>query len=142
MDISDEGLSLIKEFEKCKLEAYWDNTGKVWTIGWGHTSGVKEGDAISQSQADAFLRQDTASVARSIDRLHLRVNNNQFDALCSLCYNIGIGNFLRSTLLKKVRIDPNDLAIADEFSKHKFSGGIVLPGLVRRRAKEAQLYFA
>ena len=99
MIISKNGLDLIKHFESLQLKAY-KCSANVWTIGYGHTKNVKEGDRISQDQANCFLMQDLYSVERAIVRLvKVKLNQNQFDALCSLIFNIGISTFNTSTLL-------------------------------------------
>ena len=141
MKVSKNGLNLIKEFEGLRTTAYQDSVG-VWTIGYGHTSGVKKGQTITAAQADDFLRKDIEKVERQIALLGLNLNQNQLDALASFVFNLGYGNLLSSTLLKKMRNNVNDKTIADEFKKWKYAGGKILQGLVKRRAAEAKLYFS
>lgn len=141
MQASNKAIALIKEFEGFKANAYLCPAG-VWTIGYGTTKGVKPGMAVTKMQAEMMLENDLKRAETQLTAMLLRVNQNQFDALVSLLYNIGIGNFRSSTLLRLVRINPNDLNIADEFKKWRMAAGRVLPGLERRRAAEAALYFA
>ena len=132
---------MIKEFEGLRLRAYLC-PGGVWTIGYGHTAGVKPGMVISEAQAEEYLKADLISFERYLNGLGLALNQNQFDALISLIYNIGIGNFQKSTLLRKARINANDNSIMDEFLRWVYSKGRVLPGLQRRRLREMKLYFS
>ena len=141
MKTSPKGIALIKEFEGQRLKAYLC-PGGVWTIGYGHTAGVKPGMVISEAQAEEYLKADLISFERYLNGLGLALNQNQFDALISLIYNIGIGNFQKSTLLRKARINANDNSIMDEFLRWVYSKGRVLPGLQRRRLREMKLYFS
>ena len=141
MKTSPKGIALIKEFEGLRLKAY-KCPGGVWTIGYGHTVGVKPGMVISEAQAEEYLKADLIAFERYLNGLRLALNQNQFDALISLIYNIGIGNFQKSTLLRKARINTNDNSIMDEFLRWVYSKGRVLPGLQRRRLREMKLYFS
>ena len=141
MKTSPKGIALIKEFEGLRLKAYLC-PGGVWTIGYGHTAGVKPGMVISEAQAEEYLKADLISFERYLNGLGLALNQNQFNALISLIYNIGIGNFQKSTLLRKARINANDNSIMDEFLRWVYSKGRVLPGLQRRRLREMKLYFS
>ena len=141
MKASSKALELIKQFEGLRLKAYLC-PGGVWTIGYGHTSGVKSGMIITEAQAEEYLKADLISFERYLNGLGLALNQNQFDALISLIYNIGIGNFQKSTLLRKARINANDNSIMDEFLRWVYSKGRVLPGLQRRRLREMKLYFS
>jgi len=141
MKTSPKGIALIKEFEGLRLRAY-KCPGGVWTIGYGHTAGVKAGMVITERQAEDFLKADLIEFEKYLNDLGLAINQNQFDALISLIYNIGIGNFQKSTLLRKARVNPNDNSIMDEFLKWVYSKGRVLPGLQRRRLREMKLYFS
>ena len=141
MKTSPKGIALIKEFEVLRLKAY-KCPGGVWTIGYGHTAGVKLGVVITETQAEQFLKEDLLVFEKAVNTQNLSLNQNQFDALVSLIYNIGIGNFKKSTLLLKVRIDPGDNSIMDEFLRWVYSKGRVLPGLQRRRLREMKLYFS
>jgi lysozyme len=143
--VSERGLELIQSFEGLRLEAY-DDGGGVWTIGYGTTrypdSGepVKEGDAISQAQADEYFAADVGDFAADVGRLvHVPLSQQQFDACCSLAYNIGTGAFEKSTLLQKLNAG-DYYGAADEFLRWNKDGGVVNPGLVNRRKFERALF--
>ena len=146
MELSTKIKQKIKAWEGCGLTAYRCPAG-VWTIGYGHTSGVVSGMKITQREADEMFEKDikqfSDQVKRSLGAVPL--NNNQFDALVSLAYNIGIGRLSKSELLKKVKASPNDPTIRAEFARYVYatSNGVKrqLPGLVRRRTEEANHYF-
>lgn len=147
MMMTEEGISLIKKYEGCKLTAYKCPAG-VWTIGYGNTfyedgSTVKPGDKITQERADQLLRNILEKkFLEPIRKLIVSdINDNMFSAIVSFTYNVGIGNLKSSTLLKKVNANPNDQSISLEFKKWVKSAGKVLPGLVRRRESESDLYF-
>ena len=140
MTASPYSLLLIRQFEGLRLTAYRCPSG-IWTIGYGHTENVHKGDTITQSQADEYLRQDIEPIEAYLNNLQLNISQNQFDALTSLIFNIGISAFSRSTLLKLIRQNPNDPAITAQFLRWIHSDGKVLPGLQRRRTEEAKLYF-
>ena len=141
MKTSPKGITLIKEFEGLRLKAY-KCPGGVWTIGYGHTAGVKPGMVITEAQAEEYLKADLIAFERYLNGLGLALNQNQFDALVSFIYNVGTGNFSNSTLLRKVRANPQDNSIMDEFLRWVYSKGRVLPGLQRRRLAEMKLYFS
>ena len=141
MKTSPKGITLIKEFEGLRLKAY-KCPGGVWTIGYGHTAGVKPGIVITKAQAEEYLKADLIAFERYLNGLGLALNQNQFDALISFIYNVGTGNFSNSTLLRKVRANPQDNSIMDEFLRWVYSKGRVLPGLQRRRLAEMKLYFS
>ena len=141
MNTSPKGIALIKEFEGLRLKAY-QCPGGVWTIGYGHTAGVKPGMLISKAQAEEYLKADLIAFERYLNGLGLALNQNQFDALVSFIYNVGTGNFSSSTLLRKVRANPQENSIMDEFLRWVYSKGRVLPGLQRRRLAEMKLYFS
>ena len=141
MNTSPKGISLIKEFEGLRLKAY-KCPGGVWTIGYGHTAGVKPGIVITKTQAEEYLKADLIAFERYLNGLGLALNQNQFDALVSFIYNVGTGNFSNSTLLRKVRANPQENSIMDEFLRWVYSKGRVLPGLQRRRLAEMKLYFS
>jgi lysozyme len=139
MDITQEGLNLIKSFESCRLKAYRDIVG-VWTIGWGETNGVTPSMEITQEQADQMLLDRLAQF--KIDMLPLlpgSMNDNQFSACLSLAYNIGMGNFKKSLLLRCLQ-KYNFEDAAKQFSKWNHAGGRVVPGLTRRREAERLLF--
>lgn len=146
MKTSNKGIAMIKGHEGFRSRAYRCPAG-VWTIGYGHTRGVHSGDVITESQAEKFLRADLETAERAVLEQKLNVNQNKFDALVSFVFNVGAGNFKRSTLLKKAKANVNEPSIATEFRKWKFAKNPntgkmeVLPGLVRRREDELKLYF-
>jgi|SRR5882672_1380580 len=126
------GLQLIESFEGLRLTAYQDSVG-VWTIGYGHTQGVKQGQTITQQQAEAFLQQDLAVAEKAVNGLGQTLTDNQFAALVSFAFNLGAGNL--NKLLK------NGLAaVPDRILLFDHAGGKQLPGLTRRRTAERALY--
>ncbi|EOS93097.1 lysozyme [Erwinia tracheiphila] len=141
---SENGIALIKRSEALRLDAYQDAVG-VWTIGYGWTEPVEGipvhgGMSISQDTAEILLRNGLLQYERTINQLvTATLNQNQFDALVSLAYNIGLGAFERSTLLKKLNAGDMDGAAA-EFLRWNKAGGKVLPGLDTRRKAEATLF--
>lgn len=139
--ISQKGIDLIKSFEGLELKAYLC-PAKVWTIGYGHTKGVRQGQSITSEQADDFLKSDIADSEKEVNKQSLKLNQNQFDALVSFTYNVGVGSFRSSTLLKKAKRNPNDESIRNEFAKWKYANSEILPGLIRRRTAESDLYFS
>jgi len=140
MKINELGLDLIKEFESCKLKSYQDIVG-IWTIGWGHTGPEVKPDLIwTREQADNQLRQDLGRFEEGVsDRLDVDVNENQFSALVSLAYNIGLGNFNGSGLLKQINLGNFEIA-AERFLMWNQAGGKVSEGLTRRREAERALF--
>lgn len=137
MNISSTGLELIKKFEGCRLAAYQDSTG-VWTIGYGHTSGVKSGQTITQAQADTFLVTDCATAEKAVNSYDSTYgwNQNQFDALVSFTFNCGSGNL--KTLLNSGK--RTIVEISAKITAYNKAGGQVLQGLVNRRAAEKELF--
>ena len=136
---------IIKQFEGCQLKAYLC-PAKKWTIGYGstyHPNGVavKEGDTITQSQADQYLSIEAEKRIAEM-RLPSNLNDNQKAALLSLQYNIGQGRWMSSTIRKKVLNNPSDPSIRDEFMKWINKGSSFEKGLRRRRQAEADLYFS
>ena len=139
MNISQEGLSLIKKFEGCELEAYKCAAG-VLTIGYGSTKGVKEGDTITQKEADNLLLHEMNEYEGYInDSVTVDLKQNQFDALVAWTYNLGPTNLRESTLLK--RLNGDDFAdVPHQIRRWNKAGGKVLDGLIRRREAEALLF--
>lgn len=141
---SENGIALIKRFESLRLEAYQDAVG-VWTIGYGWTGPVEgipvhNGMLITDDTAEILLRNGVPQYERAINHLvTVSLNQNRFDALVSLAWNIGPGAFERSTLLKKLNAGDMDGAAA-EFLRWNKAGGKVLPGLVTRRKTESTLF--
>lgn len=139
MTTSSKGVSLIKSFEGCRLKAYKCPAG-VWTIGYGHTAGVKEGDTITQAQADEYLRNDLAKYEKAVlnyDGIY-HFNQNQFDALVSFTYNCGAGNLKNLTQSGKRTL----AQISVKLLLYNKAGGVVLRGLQRRRAAEKEIFDA
>lgn len=145
MEVNKAGRDLIKRFEGCKLKAYKCPAG-LWTISWGLTfypdgTKVKEGDVITQQQAEDYFNAIVDDFAKKVDALiKSNVSENNFSALVSFAYNVGMGNFQRSTLLRKVNANPKDTTIVAEFSKWVRANDRVMQGLVKRRKAEAKLY--
>ena len=143
-------LDLIKSFEGCNLKAYKDpaSGGLPITIGYGSTyradgTKFKIGDTITQAQADSILQYVATQKAKAVANLlaGTLLTQNQFDAVLDFAYNLGSGAFASSTLLKKIKANPNDPSISLEFLKWNKGGGIIMDGLTRRRAAESKLYF-
>jgi lysozyme len=145
MEVNKAGRDLIKQFEGCKLKAYKCPAG-LWTISWGLTfypdgTNVKEGDVITQQQAEDYFNAIVDDFAKGVDILvKSNVTANNFSAIVSFAFNVGMGNFRRSTLLRKVNANPKDPSIRAEFMKWTRANNVVLKGLVRRREAEAKLY--
>lgn len=138
--VNQAGFDLIKSFEGLRLKAYKCPAG-VWTIGYGHTETAVRGMQISEVQANKLLRDDLAKFESSVSRLTegITLSDNQFSALVSLAFNIGVSRFGRSTLLTLVRA--RDFGGAQkQFSRWNKADGKVLAGLTRRRAAEADLF--
>ena len=131
----------LKSFEGCRLQAYQD-AAKVWTIGYGHTKGVRRGDSITQEKAEEYLREDVEEVEGQILALNLNLTQPQFDALTSFVYNVGIGAFKKSTLLRFIREGRSENDIKKQFYSWVYSNGRTLPGLVKRREWEAIRFFS
>ena len=139
MKTSNVGIELIKKYEGCVLKTYKCPSG-VWTIGYGHTSGVKSGMQITKAQALDYLKEDLSIYEKAVaNYVKVPLNQNQFDALVSFSFNCGAGALETSTLLKK--LNSNDYnGAANEFLKWNKSNGKVLNGLVRRRQEEKELF--
>lgn len=139
MKISLEGLGLIKKFEGCELEAYKCAAG-VWTIGYGSTKEVKEGDTLTQGEADYLLKYEMDEYEGYVnDMVKVDLNQNQFDALVSWVFNLGPSNLSSSTLL--TRINNKDWKdVPNQIKRWNKAGGKVLEGLIRRREAEALLF--
>ena len=147
-EISDNGIELIKSFEGFRSNPYYDSVG-VPTIGYGTTrylDGTKvsmSDKPISKDEATALLKKQVSDIyGKAVnDYKTIDTNQNQFDAMTSLCYNIGTGAFKSSTLLKKHNAGDFKGA-ADEFLRWVYAGGQVLQGLVNRREKEREIYLS
>jgi len=141
MDISQTGIDLIKSFESCRLHTYLDSVG-VPTNGWGNTGpGVVMGRVITQQQADDTLSANLAKFEIGVNNLvsPLAVTQSQFDALVSFAFNLGLGALGGSTLLKKLRAGDTTGA-ANQFLSWCHAGGKEMPGLLRRRVAERDLF--
>jgi len=143
--VSKNGIDFIKGWEGLRLKAYRPVKGDVWTIGYGTTKGVKKGDIISPKTADELFEKDLEEFEQDVvSHVKIPLNQNQFDALVSLVYNIGITSFLKSKAFRS--LNSGDLEL---FSRQAFdpqigfvrSGGRILKGLQNRRAKERELFF-
>lgn len=133
MKISQTGIELIKKFEGCVLHAYKDPVG-VWTIGYGHTVGVKSGQKVTQKQAETLLKEDLKIYENHVAKSGVKVNQNQFDALVSFTYNCGAGSL--KTLLSGRSLNEVSKALL----LYNKAGGRVLQGLVNRRKAEKELF--
>lgn len=149
MQISENGVALIKRFEGCSLTAYPDpgTGGDPWTIGFGWTGSVngrpvRPGMTIDMATADRLLKTGLVSFENDVLKIvRVKLNQNQFDALVSLAYNVGSRVLSTSTLLKK--LNAGDYAgAADQFLRWNKSGSKVMPGLTRRREAERELFLS
>jgi lysozyme len=139
MNISQEGISLIKKFEGCELEAYQCAAG-VWTIGYGSTKDVKEGDTLTQKEADNLLLHEMQEYEGYIKELiKVPLKQNQFDALVSWVFNLGPANLKASTMLKFLNAGDYHL-IPSQIKRWNKANGKVLEGLIRRREAEALMF--
>lgn len=138
--INQAGISLIKEFEGCKLTAYQDIVG-IWTIGYGHTGPpVHPGLVLTQQEVDDLLRNDLYKFGIGVNKLvQAEVTENQFAALVCFSYNVGLGALEKSTLLRKLNLNLYTEA-ADEFLRWDKAGGVAVLGLARRRRAERELF--
>lgn len=144
MQISQAGLDFIKQFESFEHNAYPDpGTGaSPWTIGYGHTRGVRPGMTCTREEAEQWLAEDVESAARAVkDYVQVELSQGQFDALVSFIYNVGVHNFNTSTLLRKLNNGDYEGA-ANEFPRWNRAAGKVLAGLTRRRDAERQRFLA
>lgn len=139
MTTGDKGIKLIKNFEGCKLYTYRCPAG-IPTIGYGHTKGVKMGMAITQQQADQFLKEDLRPAESVLNKMCVSFTQNQFDALVSWIFNLGEANFNSSTMKKKILVKAPAEEITDQLVKWVKAGGKVLSGLQKRRIAEANLF--
>jgi len=147
MKVVNDAIILMHKYEGLRLDAYLC-PAKVPTIGYGNTfyedgSKVKIGDKITKARANELfnniLENKFATPVRGL--IKSKVTNNQFSALVSFAYNVGVANLQRSTLLKMVNVNPKDPAIRAQFMRWNKAGGKELLGLTRRREAEANLYF-
>ena len=137
MKTSDLLIAKIKEFEGYSSTAYKCPAG-VWTCGYGHTSGVTQATRCTEEEAEAWLREDLAPVEEYLSGIPEIVTQAGFDSCADFCYNLGMGAFKGSTLLKKIKAGAQTEDIQAEFRKWVYADGKKLDGLVRRREWEAQ----
>jgi GH24 family phage-related lysozyme (muramidase) len=146
MQISEEGLGLIKEFEGFRARAYRDAVG-VWTIGFGHTSmagapAVTPDLVITREEGTDILRRDVEMFASGVrESVKVPLSAQQFSALVSFAYNVGLGAFRSSSVLKAVNAR-DFAAVPRRLNLWVKAGGRILPGLVRRRAAEGALFLS
>ena len=134
MKTSQTGIDLIKQFEGCVLTAYKCPAG-VWTIGYGHTAGVKQGQRITAAQAENYLKTDLQAYEKKVEKYsRYGWNQNEFDALVSFAYNIGSIDQLTANGTRSRAV------IAEKMLSYNKAGGVILSGLVRRRQAERQLF--
>ena len=139
MRTSGQGVALIKKFEGCELKAY-QCSANVWTIGYGHTRGVKEGDEISADKAEYILLEDLIEFEKYVDQLvTVSLNQDQFDALVAWTFNLGPTNLKESTMLLRLNDGQYD-EVPAQMARWNRSGGEVLEGLKRRRKAEGLLF--
>ena len=136
MRSSDKLVQALKKMEGCRLTAYQDTAG-VWTIGYGHTAGVKKGDRCTQYQAEQYLREDLAKFEAAASKVRNVNTQGRFDAVVDFCYNCGIGNFSSSTLKKYIEAGRANWEIQEQFLRWVNAGGKKQGGLVSRRIWEA-----
>lgn len=144
MITSEQGLDFIMRHEGCKMSAYPDpgTGGAPWTIGVGHTSGVGPNDTCTEEQAREWLRLDAETAERCVNAsVKGNITQGQFDALVSLIFNIGSGNFRSSTLLRELNAG-NDMSAAQQFLVWNRAAGKVMAGLTTRRKDEMELFLA
>ena len=137
---SDTLMSKLIEFEGCRLTAYRCPAG-VWTIGIGHTRGVKKGQQITEAQALQLLKGDLQPCEQSVNNLKVCKTQGEFDALVDFTFNLGAAALAKSTLLAKIRMGASEMEIRKEFSRWVYANKVKLAGLVKRRQWEADCYF-
>lgn len=148
MRINQRGINIIRKWERVELKAIRVHLGGGkyegwWTIGYGHTDGVKEGDVITIEVAEIFLKNDIKDVEQDVESLvSVPINENQFSALVCLLYNIGSGRFQRS-LVRELLNQHDYLGAAMHFTDHVYAkggDGVILQGLYKRRIDEMELF--
>lgn len=139
MKIGKNGLNLIKKSEGYRAQAYLD-TGKVPTIGYGTTKGVKMGQVITEEQATIYLMRDVAGAEATVSKLvKVPLTQNQFDALVCFVYNVGSGAFSTSTLLRQLNLGMYD-TVPTQLLRWNKDNGRVINGLTTRRQNEGALF--
>ena len=139
--VSQRGIDLIKLHEGLRLRSYLC-PANVWTIGYGHTGNVTNNQVITSEQAESILKSDLKRFELGVmNAVKVDLNQNQFDALVSLAFNIGLGAFTGSTLVRLLNAGDYNGA-AGQFERWNQGGGKVLQGLVRRRDDERALFLS
>ena len=139
MNTSEEGIALIKKFEGCELTAS-QCSANVWTLGYGHTKGVREGDECDVERAEDMLINDLQEFERWVNELvKVELSQHQFDALVAWTFNLGPTNLAESTMLKRLNVKDYEI-VPTEMRRWNRAGGQVVDGLVRRREAEALLF--
>ena len=139
MRASSTLIAAIKKFEGVRLTAYQDSVG-VWTIGFGHTAGVKKGDKITEYQAEQFLREDLKKFEAVADKCKRITTQGRYDAILDFIYNCGPANWNSSTLKKYIESGKATWEIQEQFLRWVNAGGKKLGGLVTRRIWEANRF--
>lgn len=134
-------VNLVKEFEGCELASYDDGVGN-WTIGWGHTRGIRKHESITFGEAEAYLRDDLTNASAGVHAyIDVPLTQGMFDALVSFVFNLGAYNLQHSTMRKLINAKEYSDA-ADEFPKWDMAGHKHWAGLKRRRLAERQLFLS
>lgn len=140
MNLSPQGLDAIKGFEQLRLTAYLD-TGGVWTIGYGHTRSALAGMQISEARALMLLAEDVREAVDAVNKfVRVALEQYEFDALVSFVFNVGVGAFKSSTLLRCVNDRAEPMRIGTEFLRWVYDNGKKIAGLETRRRKERLLF--
>lgn len=139
------GINTIKKWEGLCKKAYRYKNGdyqeKYLTIGYGHYGpDVKEGQTITEEEAEALLRKDLVQFEKEVNSLGKNLRQEQFDALVVWMYNLGVGNFRSSTLRKKLLADADDVEVTEQMIRWVRAGGKVTKGLQKRRVEEANIF--
>jgi len=140
MRCNDKGLAIIRKWESLRLKAY-KCSADVWTIGWGHTKGVKQGDVCTIEKANEYFKEDLEEKELQINNLNLQLTDNEYSALISFIFNIGIGNFTKSTMLRLLKQNKK-IEASNEFQKWNKCKGETLDGLTKRRRDERDLFLS
>lgn len=138
-NITEDAIKAICNFEGLVLKAYKCPAG-VWTIGYGHTRGVKKGQVITKEKAIEYLKSDIEPIVKYLNRLNICKTQGQFNALTDFIFNLGLGNFIKSTLYKYIKTGKSDDLICSQFLRWVYAGGKKLDGLVKRRTWEANTW--
>lgn len=139
MKASNILIEKLKKMENCRMRAYQDSAG-VWTIGYGHTAGVKKGDCITQYQAEQFLKEDLAKFEAVANKCRRITTQGKFDAILDFIYNCGPAKFNSSTLKQYIESGRKDWEVQEQFLRWVNAGGKKLGGLVSRRIWEANRF--